>query len=178
MKQKAVFLDRDGVINVEKDYLYKREDFEFIDGLFEALRYLQSLGFKLFIITNQSGIGRGYYKEDDFKKLTVWMVEQFKQEGIEISQVEYCPHAPEVDCSCRKPKTGMIEKIASNFKIDFPNSWIIGDKQSDIECGKNSNIGHSIQVKSGHSFLKSDAEFVIERLDYQSIASIILKEKR
>ena len=155
MKQKAIFLDRDGVVNVEKDYLYKIEDFEFIDGLFEALQYLKSLGFLFFVITNQSGIGRGYYQEEDFLNLTKWMIEQFQQKGIEISQVEYCPHSPEVECNCRKPKTGMIEKIAQNFQIDFENSWIIGDKESDIECGINSGIRNTIQVRSGHIFDKS-----------------------
>ncbi len=173
MKQKAIFLDRDGVINIEKDYLYKIEDFEFIDGLFEALRYLQSLDYKLFVITNQSGIGRGYYKEDDFIALTKWMVEQFKNKDITISQVEYCPHAPEAECRCRKPKIGMIENIAKNFEIDFAHSWIIGDKESDIECGKNSGIKNTIQVKSGHTFEHSIANFVIDRLDFSSISRII-----
>ncbi len=174
MKQKAIFLDRDGVVNVEKDYLYKIEDFEFIDGLFEALQYLKSLGFLFFVITNQSGIGRGYYQEEDFLNLTKWMIEQFQQKGIEISQVEYCPHSPEVECNCRKPKTGMIEKIAQNFQIDFQNSWIIGDKESDIECGINSGIGNTIQVRSGHIFDKSKADFVIDKLDLESISKIIV----
>jgi len=173
MKQKGIFLDRDGVVNVEKDYLYKIEDFEFIDGLFEALRYLKSFGFKFFIITNQSGIARGYYNEDDFEKLTVWMIEQFKNEGIEIGQVEYCPHSPDGDCSCRKPKTGMIENIAQNFEIDFANSWLIGDKESDIECGLNSGIKNTIQVRSGHTFEVSKAGFIIDKLDLKSISQII-----
>jgi D-glycero-D-manno-heptose 1,7-bisphosphate phosphatase len=174
MKQKAIFLDRDGVVNIEKDYLCKIEDFEFIDGLFEALQYLKSLGFKIFIITNQSGIGRGYYKEEDFLNLTKWMIEQFKNKDIEISQVEYCPHAPDVECRCRKPKIGMIENIAKNFEIDFDNSWIIGDKESDIECGINSGIKNTIQVRSGHDFEHSKAKFVIDKLDYSAISKIIV----
>jgi len=173
MKQKAVFLDRDGVINVEKDYLYKREDFEFIDGLFEALVYLKSLGFLFFVITNQSGIGRGYYTKEDFATLTQWMVKRFEEENIPISQVEFCPHAPDVECECRKPKTGMIQNIAQNFEIDFENSWLIGDKESDIECGKNSGIRNTIQVRSGHDFETSEADFVIDKLDLESISKII-----
>ncbi len=149
---KAIFLDRDGVINVEKNYLYKVEDFEFIDGVFDTLNYLQKLGFKLFIITNQSGIGRGYYTQDDFNKLTSWMVKEFEKKDIIISQVEVCPHAPNEECNCRKPNTGMIDNILKNHKINLEKSWLIGDKESDILCAKNSGIKNTIQVKSGHDF--------------------------
>ncbi len=159
---KAIFLDRDGVINKEKDYLYKIEDFEFINGCFETLEYLQDRDFLLFIITNQSGIGRGYYKEKDFLELTDWMISEFLKKGINISQVEYCKHGPNENCKCRKPKTGMIDNILKNFKIDLGNSWLIGDKNSDIICARNSGIKNTIQVKSGHSFdeTKSEADYI------------------
>ncbi len=164
--QKAIFLDRDGVINVEKDYVYKIEEFEFIEGLFEALRELQKSGFLLFIITNQSGIGRGYYTVKDFEVLTSWMLNEFKKEGIKISQVEFCPHSPNEVCECRKPKTGMINAILKNFNIDLENSWLIGDKEADIKCAITAKIKNTIQVKSGHSFdaLKSQADFVCESI--------------
>jgi D-glycero-D-manno-heptose 1,7-bisphosphate phosphatase len=160
---KAIFLDRDGVINKEKNYLYKVEDFEFIDGVFESLKYLQNLGYKLFIITNQSGIRRGYYTLEDFDKLIVWMLKQFEQNDIKISKVEFCPHTPYDSCDCRKPKTGMIDNILKNYDIDLANSWLIGDKQSDIQCAKNANIKNTIQVQSGHSFNKNEslADFVL-----------------
>lgn len=157
---KAIFLDRDGVINVEKNYLYKIEDFEFINGVFDTLNNLQNLGYKLFVITNQSGIGRAYYTHEDFKKLTLWMIEEFKKRNIDILQVEYCPHGPEDGCSCRKPKTGMIENILKKHKIDLSNSWLIGDKDSDIKCAKNAKIKNTIQVKSGHDFTTSQADYV------------------
>ncbi|MBI3873476.1 MAG: D-glycero-beta-D-manno-heptose 1,7-bisphosphate 7-phosphatase [Arcobacter sp.] len=173
MKQKAIFLDRDGVINIEKDYLYKIEDFEFIDGVFEALRYLQSKGFLLFILTNQSGIGRGFYTQDDFLKLTKWMIEKFELEEIKISRVEFCPHLPDNDCECRKPKTGMIDNISNIYEIDFENSWLIGDKKSDIECAKNAMIKNTIQAKSGHSFETSIATQTIETLNLKSISKLI-----
>ncbi len=175
MSFKAVFLDRDGVINVEKNYLYKIEDFEFIDGVFEALHYLQKFGYKLFIITNQSGIGRGYYTKEDFEKLTSWMLQQFQDQGIEISQVECCPHAPDENCTCRKPNTGMIENILKNHDIDLENSWLIGDKSSDIECANNAKIGNTIQVKSGHDFTEEEslANFVIDSI--KNIQTIIKK---
>ncbi len=160
--QKAIFLDRDGVINIEKNYLYKKEDFEFIDGVFDTLKHLQNRDYTLFIITNQSGIGRGYYSQEDFDKLTSWMLNEFKKKQIIISQVELCPHSPDEECNCRKPKTGMIDNILKNHKLDLENSWLIGDKESDILCAKNSGIKNTIQVKTGHDFdeKKSLANFV------------------
>lgn len=155
---KAIFLDRDGVINIEKDYLYKIEEFEFIKGVFSSLKYLQNLDYKLFIITNQSGIGRGYYTKDDFEKLSFWMKEELKKENITISQIEYCPHTPKDECTCRKPKIGMIKNILKNHDIDLNNSWLIGDKDSDIRCAINAKIKNTIQVKSGHSFEEKDSK--------------------
>jgi D-glycero-D-manno-heptose 1,7-bisphosphate phosphatase len=162
IEQKAIFLDRDGVINIEKDYLYKIEDFEFIDGVFDSLKYLQSLGYKLFIITNQSGIGKGYYSKTNFTTLTTWMLKQFKLKNIDILQVEFCPHMPSDRCECRKPLTGMIDNIIKNHDINLEKSWLIGDKSSDIMCAKNANIKNTIQVQSGHIFDKksSRASFV------------------
>lgn len=150
--EKVVFVDRDGVVNVEKNYLYKVEDFEFIDGVFESFKHFKHLGYKIVIITNQSGIGRGYYTIDDFNKLTFWMMEQFKQKDIEISGVFFCPHSPDKGCSCRKPNTGMIDQASELFDIDFKNSWLIGDKDSDIQTAYNSDIPNTIQVLSGHKF--------------------------
>ena len=163
---KAIFLDRDGVINIEKNYLYKIEDFEFVDGTFESLKKLQKLEYKLFIITNQSGVGRGYYTLTDFNKLTTWMLNEFEKNAITISQVELCPHAPTENCQCRKPKTGMIDNILKNHEIDLKNSWLIGDKSSDIQCAKNANIKNTIQVKSGHDFDESEslATFVCDSI--------------
>ena len=172
-KQKALFLDRDGVINIEKNYLYKIEDFEFVDGVFEALLYAQSLGYKIFIITNQSGINRGYYSDDDFHILTNWMIDSFKEHHIDILDIQYCPHTPDENCNCRKPKTGMIDNILTHYNIDLEKSWLIGDKFSDIQCAKNANIKNTIQVRSGHTFDKSEADFIIDKLDKNSIVNII-----
>ena len=170
---KAVFLDRDGVINIEKNYLYKIEEFEFFDGVFDTLNYLQLLGYKLFIITNQSGIGRGYYTQRDFDILTEWMLEEFKNNGINISQVELCPHEPNANCMCRKPKTGMIDTILTKHQINLKKSWLVGDKNSDIQCAKNAKIKNTIQVKSGHDFNESEsnADFICSSI--KEVASII-----
>jgi len=164
--EKVIFLDRDGVINIEKNYLYKIEDFEFIDGTFSSLKYLQSLGYKFVIITNQSGIGRGYYTLNQYQELTNWMVDQFKNNGINISEVFCCPHSPNDNCNCRKPKIGMITQSSKILDIDYENSWLIGDKDSDIQTAYNANIPNTIQVKSGHNFNEenSKAKFVVDSI--------------
>lgn len=141
---KAVFLDRDGTINVEKHYLYRIEDFVFLPGVLDGLRLLQNAGYILIIATNQSGIARGYYSEDDFINLNEWMTDALEENGIHISKVYYCPHLPDAKidkyrkmCVCRKPALGMYEQAAIDFKIDLSNSWAIGDKLRDcILCEK------------------------------------------
>ena len=175
MSQKAVFLDRDGVVNIEKNYLHKIEDFEFIPGLFSSLQYLLALDYKLFIITNQSGIGREYYTLKDFDILTFWMLEELEKNNIKISQVELCPHSPNQECECRKPKTQMIDNILKNHSIDLDNSWLIGDKSSDIKCALNAGITNTIQVKSGHDFIEKDslAQYICSSI--ADIKSIIKK---
>ncbi|MEA3498445.1 MAG: D-glycero-beta-D-manno-heptose 1,7-bisphosphate 7-phosphatase [Campylobacterota bacterium] len=156
--EKVVFLDRDGVINIEKNYLYKIEDFEFIDGVFSSLKYLQNLGYKLVIITNQSGIGRGYYSFKQYEILTTWIKEQFKKNDIKIEDIFCCPHEPTDDCDCRKPQIGMITQASKIIDIDYQNSWVIGDKDSDIQTAINSNIANTIQVLSGHKFDKEKSK--------------------
>jgi len=150
MKQ-ALFLDRDGVINVEKDYLCKIEDFEFIDGVFDACRYFQSKGYLIVVITNQSGIARGYYTHEDFKNVSDWMLEAFKKECIDIAKVYYCPHHPNISkCSCRKPNAGMIWEAQKEFGIDLAFSILVGDKLSDIEAGKKAGVGECYLISTGH----------------------------
>lgn len=171
--EKVVFLDRDGVINVEKNYLHKIEDFEFVEGVFNALGYLQNLGYKLVIITNQSGIGRGYYTKEQYDILTKWLKEEFLKNHIFITEIFCCPHAPTEDCNCRKPKIGMIEEASKIINIDYEKSWLIGDKDSDIQTAKNANIPNTIQVKSGHDFdeKESKASFIANSI--KDVLSII-----
>lgn len=135
---KAIFLDRDGTINVEKHYIYKIEDFEFLPGVLDGMKLLCEAGFVLVIITNQSGIARGYYTEADFHKLNNWMIETLKKQGVEIAKVYYCPHHPDaqiedyrMDCECRKPKIGMFEQAVKELDIDLSQSFVIGDKMRD-----------------------------------------------
>jgi D-glycero-D-manno-heptose 1,7-bisphosphate phosphatase len=147
-KSKAVFFDRDGVINIDKSYLYKIEDFEFCDGIFELMRHLESLGYKLFVVTNQSGISRGYYSEQEFEKLTSWMIKEFEKRDIKIEKVYHCPHAPDDRCECRKPKPKMIQNALNSYKIDPLLSWMIGDKPSDIEAANSAGIYNTVFLSS------------------------------
>ncbi len=138
MKQKAVFLDRDGTINIEKNYLYKINDFEFLPGAIDAMRLLQENDYLLIIITNQSGIAKGYYSEEDFQKLNEWMQQILERVGVHIRAVLFCPHHPNAEvekyrvaCKCRKPKLGLFEKAIERFDIDLDSSFAIGDKIRD-----------------------------------------------
>jgi len=144
--QKALFLDRDGVINVDHGYVSTIEEFTFMEGIFPLLRFFHAQGYLLFIVTNQSGIGRGYYRLDDFKKLTTWMIEELEKEGISITSMQHCHHAPEEKCTCRKPATGMIDTILLTHNIDLKHSWMIGDKQSDIDLALNAHIAHTVAI--------------------------------
>ena len=146
MQQKALFLDRDGIINVDHGYVYQIEKFEFIKGIFDLVKLFTDAGYLIFVVTNQSGIGRGYYSEEDFTTLTDWTIEAFKERDIKIEKVYYCPHSPEEKCHCRKPEIGMIEQALEDHPIDLANSWLIGDKQSDIDLAMNASIGSSIYI--------------------------------
>ncbi len=166
-KDRALFLDRDGVVNVEKDYLYKIEDFEFIDGVIELCKHYQSKGFKIFIVTNQSGIARGYYSEDDFNKLSSWILEEFRKNGVEILKVYHCPHYPEIDgiCSCRKPSAGMLLKAKEEYNINLSESIIIGDKERDVEAGLNAGLKQTYLFDDSGLVKDSKATKVVTNLD-------------
>jgi len=141
-KKAALFLDRDGVINVEKNYLHKIEEFEFIDGVFELCKKYQDLGYLIVIVTNQSGIARGYYSEDDFILLTRWMIDVFDRENIHISGVYHCPHHPDISgkCACRKPEPGMLLDAAEKYSIDLENSLLVGDSERDITAAHRAGV--------------------------------------
>lgn len=147
--RKAVFLDRDGVINIEKKYVYRIGDFTFIRGIFKLCRHYQQNDYLIFVVTNQAGIARKIYSENDFLTLTDWMTQKFKDKGVSITKVYYCPHHPEFTgtCSCRKPAPGLLLKAAEEFNLDLSNSILIGDKESDLQAGHNAGVKYCINVR-------------------------------
>jgi D-glycero-D-manno-heptose 1,7-bisphosphate phosphatase len=143
-----LFLDRDGVINVDHAYVCTQDQFEFIEGIFELCRRAKELGYLIFVITNQAGIGRGYYTEQDFLEFTEWMCGIFEARGATIDKVYYCPFHPEygvgrykMDSPFRKPGPGMILQAAEEFGVDLKHSVLVGDKESDIGAGLAAGVG-------------------------------------
>ncbi len=136
-KRKAIFLDRDGVINKEVKYLSDPNNFEFIEGSIEALKILKQKGFLLIIITNQAGIARGIFTDETLKLIHNKMIKRLKQVGIKLDDIYYCPHHPDFTgpCACRKPNPGMIFKAKLKYNIDLTNSYMIGDTLKDIKTG-------------------------------------------
>ena len=153
---RAAFLDRDGVINEARAYVYRSADFEFIPGSIDALRALSAAGFLLVVITNQSGIARGLFSESQYRELEAYMRERLAAAGVSLDSIQYCPHLPDaqvpryrLDCECRKPRAGMIRNAAEQLQIDLRQSVLIGDRQADIEAGRAAGVGRCFLVRSG-----------------------------
>ena len=147
MKAKAVFFDRDGVLNVDVAYLYKIEDLRWIDGAREAVAYLTQLGYKIFIVTNQSGIARGYYTVEQMDELHEYMQREIIAAGGKIEKIYYCPHHPEGSvpeytgvCDCRKPKPGMLLQALAEYDIDKEQSFLVGDSKRDVEAAEAAGV--------------------------------------
>lgn len=154
---KAAFIDRDGVVNEERDYVHRVEDFHILPGVPEGLRLLQQHGWKLVVVTNQAGIARGLYTEADFQHLTRHMRAQLALQGVQLDGVYHCPHHPtagvgalRTDCSCRKPHPGMLLQAAADLGLTLADSVIVGDKGSDLEAGRAAGLAACVLVESGH----------------------------
>lgn len=170
--QPALFLDRDGVINIDHAYVYKQQDFQFVNGIFELCQSAKTLGYLIFVVTNQAGIGRGFYSEQDFAQLSAWMCQVFNEHNASIDKVYFCPHHPEyglgqyrIDSPMRKPNPGMILAAQHEFNVDLAMSLLIGDKESDIEAGINAGVGCNLLFRSSaQKPLFTQASAVIEHL--------------
>jgi D-glycero-D-manno-heptose 1,7-bisphosphate phosphatase len=153
---RALFIDRDGVVNVDHGYVHRIDQFEFIPGIFDLVRFVGAeLGWPVIIATNQSGIGRGYFDEETFQQLTRWMCDRFRDEGAPLTRVYHCPYHPQhgigayrADHPWRKPRPGMFLQAASDYGISLPESVLIGDAITDIEAGADAGIGCLIRLAS------------------------------
>lgn len=184
---RAVFLDRDGTINVERHYLHRIEEFEFISGAVRGLKKLQGAGYLLIIITNQSGIARGYYAEEDLWRLNDWMKAVLQAKGIRINGVYYCPHHPSatdgkygVICNCRKPSLGLYEQAIRDFEIDVENSWSIGDKIRDCAICENTRcrgflVGNNEKQEILEMVMQNQYKNIQYAADLEAAADMILE---
>lgn len=185
---RAVFLDRDGVITQDPPhYAHKLSQFKLIPRSAEAIKLLNKKGFEVIVVSNQSGVARGYYQEKDIKIFNRAMEEELKNKCADIDAIYYCPHHPEaeieqyrVDCDCRKPKPGMLKQAEKDLNLDLEESFMIGDKWSDIEAGRRAGC-RSIMVRTGHGKdeLKKCVEYnhiVVEDL-YDAVKLIINENK-
>ncbi len=173
----AIFLDRDGTINNDSGYVHKPDDLLILPGVIEGLQLLHR--YKLFIITNQSGIGRGYYTKDEFLLFNNLLVKQLNKYNIVIENTYFCPHKPDADCDCRKPKIKHLKDAEKRYKIDLTQSYVIGDQDSDMEMGRRGGCktvlvltGH---LKKRHNNLAIKPDFIVNDL-YEGAK--IITEKR
>ena len=176
MLRRCLFLDRDGVVNVDHGYVHRKENFEFIDGIFALCRAVVEEDMLLVIVTNQSGIGRGYFSEEQFRILNSWMLSRFRDEKISITAVYHCPFHPQYgiggykrESFNRKPNPGMLLLARDDFDIDLSRSILLGDRHSDVEAGRSAGIGLNILLDS--KVEKKDADVVVS--DLKDALSII-----
>ncbi len=189
-EQRAVFLDRDGTIIEEMGYINHFSRIRIFPFAVQAVRLLKDAGWKVVVVTNQAGVARGYFSETELNEMNNWMLDRFARQGAELDALYYCPHHPReglekyrMDCNCRKPKTGLIEKAAADLKIDVSRSWIVGDRFSDIELGRRAGM-KSVFVLTGYGIgeytrykgaLPVKADFIFN--DVLQAAQFIVKNK-
>jgi D-glycero-D-manno-heptose 1,7-bisphosphate phosphatase len=169
--RRAAFLDRDGVINFDRAYVYRWQDFEFIPGAVEAMARLCTAGYRLIVVTNQSGISRGYFDEAQFQELTQRMLTALLERGVVVDAVYHCPHHPEgiiaplaFECDCRKPLPGMILRAASEHGLSLRDSILVGDKPSDIQAARAAGVGRAFVVCADNEALTPEADAAFDNL--------------
>ena len=182
--EKVIFLDRDGVINKDKkDYVRSWAEFEFLPNVFAALRRLTELGYKIIIISNQAGVGKGLYTQENLTEMTEKMLQRIRRNSASIYSVHYCRHLDQDNCVCRKPKTGLFKQAILGKAVDLSETFFIGDSQRDIEAGKNLGC-KTILVLSGHTKTEQEVGDFKFRPDFiavdllDAVESVIEKKER
>ncbi|MCK3655888.1 D-glycero-beta-D-manno-heptose-1,7-bisphosphate 7-phosphatase [Pasteurellaceae bacterium Macca] len=171
MANKAIFLDRDGTLNIDHGYVHQIDDFQLIEGVGKALKRLQDKGYLLVLVTNQSGIARGYFSEAQFLQLTEWLDWSLEEDyGVVLDGIYYCPHHPEGQapyrevCDCRKPQAGMLLQAIKELDIDPKRSFMVGDKLEDMLAGENAGVKTKVLVRTGKAVTpeaEANADYVI-----------------
>lgn len=170
---KAIFLDRDGTLNIDYGYVHEIDNFKFIDGAIDVLRELKKMGYMLVLVTNQSGIARGYFSEEQFLQLTEWMDWSLAEQDVDLDGIYYCPHHPEgkgeykEECDCRKPKSGMLLQAIKELKIDPTQSIMVGDKVEDIKAGIGAKVKMNVLVRTGKTVTEEGervADYVLDSI--------------
>ena len=175
MKGKAaIFFDRDGTLIKDIGYAYKIEDLAILSGVIEGMKLLKDLGFIFFIVTNQSGIGRGYFAEKEMSLFNNELIRELNKEGIEIEDIKFCPHLPEENCICRKPSPFFVNLLIKEYNINTDDSFFIGDKESDILCGKNSGL--LTVLVTGEPSKESDKELYNKFSGLEGMADYIVSD--
>lgn len=172
----GVFCDRDGVIIEDIGFHYKIEDFKLVKNAIEGLKLLK--GYMLFIVTNQSGVGRGYYKLEDFENFNNHLIKELKKHSIKIEKTYCCPHKPEDNCECRKPKTKFLKDAAKEFNIDLEKSFVVGDKKIDIEMGRKAGCKPILVLTGNGTKEKENAKADYVAKDLLDAARWIIKNDR
>ncbi|KEY91712.1 D,D-heptose 1,7-bisphosphate phosphatase [Candidatus Photodesmus blepharus] len=177
MIKPAIFLDRDGVINIDYGYVHNKRNFDFIENVFEATQNLKKMGYMLVLVTNQSGIAQGIFTKESFLSLTCWMNRCFSNNNVNFDAIYYCPHHAErgigkykKNCYCRKPNPGMLIAACKSLQIDMKNSAMIGDKIEDMMAAKSAGINTRILVRTGKSITDAGKKLATVVLD--SIANV------
>lgn len=180
LKRRAAFLDRDGVINADHGYVFRREDFDFVEGVLEAGALLVQRGFALVVVTNQSGIGRGLYSEADFAALNEWMSARFAAAGAPLAGVYFCPHHPldargayRVECDCRKPAPGLLLQAARDLHLDPARSVLFGDRRQDLEAAAAAGVPVRILLGTDGTQLPPPLEAPLCSARFRSLADAV-----
>jgi D-glycero-D-manno-heptose 1,7-bisphosphate phosphatase len=156
MKEAAIFLDRDGTLNAEKDYVFRYEDWEWIPGVVDGLKTLAGLGFRLVVVSNQSGVARGYYTGADVKTLHARVAKDLREKGVDVAGFYFCPHGPGEGCACRKPAPGLLVQAEKDLNIDFARSFLVGDKLIDVQAAQSVGV-QPILVGTGYGLQEKGA---------------------
>jgi D-glycero-D-manno-heptose 1,7-bisphosphate phosphatase len=170
-----VFLDRDGTLVRDLGYTHRIEDYELLPGVVDGLRRISNAGYRLAVVTNQSGIGRGYFSTEQFQEFQNHLVDDLAQQGVRIEASYFCPHRPDAECECRKPRPGLLQRAASELGADLTQSWVIGDSSVDAELARRGGCRGAVLVEVEDATTSSDSPPGAQRAaNFEAAVEIVL----